>query len=276
MSLPAYKYASLQNDFILFDLTKFKHVALNQLLTPSYWQPKVMALTDRKNGIGADGVLTLSRHVSVNYPIANVFNPDGLNGDFSVNGIRCVADYLINQGPTQTSTDIMMGQHLIHCQKQLNGDILANIKHASYLDNFNINYGSQNHTAHRIDVGNPHLIIFGPMTIDELKKIGQTWSYYQGKPYNLSFAWPDVQKKNSYHLLTYERGLGFSNACGSAVIATFKALQTLSDSNQHSISFIMPGGVATCHVKKDHGIEFSAPVGGEKLPNSQNTLKIFL
>lgn len=85
------KYHGIGNDFILIDQRKAP-------VDESTFFTQIPRICDRHLGIGADGVLLLENSSLADLKM-RIFNSDGREADMCGNGIRCVADYEIQQEP---------------------------------------------------------------------------------------------------------------------------------------------------------------------------------
>jgi diaminopimelate epimerase len=80
------KAHGLGNDFILVAETD----------VPPDVSPWVQRLCDRHRGIGGDGVIVYARGTSG--PVMKLYNSDGLDGEISGNGLRCLAALAVRAG----------------------------------------------------------------------------------------------------------------------------------------------------------------------------------
>ena len=89
-----YKYQAAGNDFIIIDSTEaYSHGKGEQYL--SEWQACATRICHRRFGVGADGILLVSRLMGDNFDIkVDIINSDGSLAEMCGNGMRCVARYL--------------------------------------------------------------------------------------------------------------------------------------------------------------------------------------
>lgn len=95
MLITFHKYHGTGNDFILFESSK----PLEDILTSS----KIKELCDRHIGIGADGLILLSRHPQYDFEM-KFYNPDGKLTSLCGNGSRCAVNYALEKGLTKSKT----------------------------------------------------------------------------------------------------------------------------------------------------------------------------
>ena len=106
-TVPFFKYHGLGNDFIIVDAVD--DAALAQLA----WNSIAPAWCRRHTGIGADGVLVLSRCADADVAM-RIVNSDGSDAQMCGNGIRCVAKYVIERrGVRKSSLKIRTGSGVL-------------------------------------------------------------------------------------------------------------------------------------------------------------------
>ncbi len=95
--IPFTKFHGLSNDFI---------VARGKGL-PKSLPDLARSITDRHNGVGADGFITVLQPQSKNHDARiRFFNADGSEPEMSGNGIRCAAAYILGAKPSRHSVTI--------------------------------------------------------------------------------------------------------------------------------------------------------------------------
>jgi len=256
--LQQHYYGSLQNHFVLLDFTAVSLTDTAVRLKSCVFAHQVRLIIQQSTPIRIDGILALTQTETCEDPTAHVFNPDGTDGEFCGNGIRCIAYHLM-KNTSLTQLAIQMSGHTIRCHKQAQAIIAADISHARYHYKFKRIVSGVSYVFHRVSVGNPHLICFAPISSEALNQLGPVLRLHQGEQHNVSFVWPG-QQSGVYHLITYERGLGLSHSCGSAAVASACALnvhQRLAPAT--TLIFKMPGGQASC-ICFSTKIRLSAPV----------------
>ena len=120
-----------------------------------------------------------------------------------------------------------------------------------------------------VNVGNPHCVIFDRVKGDGLKILSsadrkdlerlavyiQTCGAFP-EGVNVSFA--EVVSRDKVDLLVYERGCGWTLACGSAAAATFVA-GVLNDKTAKGCEIVLPGGSAYLSLGADEHVKLSGP-----------------
>lgn len=236
------------NDFIL--IPDFK----DELeLTPNL----VRNLSDRNFGIGADGVIRMTRAGSRADFFMDYWNSDGSVAEMCGNGIRCMAASLRERELLEFSN--------------ISIETRAGIKDVEVLEDkrVRVNMGPpifnpreipmiwQGHNAIGINLdtsegelkgvvalsmGNPHLIVF-VTDIDaiEISKSGPDMEVDQHFPNKTNFEVVQVDSPSSIRVKVWERGVGETLSCGTGACAAAVAARVLSETNE-VVKVSMPGG----------------------------------
>jgi len=173
---------------------------------------EISQFCDRRFGIGADGVLAISRADSIRM---DYWNADGSSAEMCGNGLRCAARYAYDKGwapdrnyPIQTA----IGARGV---KVLADDVEAEIGRAKVTGHTEID-GDR---YHLIDVGNPHAV----MLVDDLNstdvgrvgpRVGTDPQFEGGT--NVEFA---SFKDGRVEMRVWERGVGETLGCGTGMVA---------------------------------------------------------
>ncbi|MES2503265.1 MAG: diaminopimelate epimerase [Myxococcota bacterium] len=171
-----FKYEGLGNDFIL--------VSGKPSLSPL----QVSGLCHRHSGVGADGVIFVYRESQ--HWWMKVFNADGSLAQMCGNGIRCVAQWLFDQG--HLVSEIMTDAGLKRCTREAEG--------------WAIDMGVAQIEGNRVSMGNPHLVIQGPV---DSKLIDPS--------VNTEFV--TIMNDREIEVVVFERGVGETLACGTGACA---------------------------------------------------------
>lgn len=260
-----------QNKFFILDQT-----ALQTKLS----QPELVALakhvTEPETGLldGADGLLVIddSDHPDT-LGSMQVINTDGSIASMCGNGLRTVSRYLSDKfGKDQFKVETMDSDLHVHREADLADNVptfsveispVTFAKETLPFDNLGtdtlINKAvpefapGLKFTA--ISVPNPHLISFVDEETMHSKTLGQLGKMLNDpNPYfpdgvNVSFA--QILDHNTLFVRTYERGVGFTNACGTGMSATSLAFclnhPEMADFDE-LISVYNPGGMVKTRV----------------------------
>lgn len=250
-----YKYQSLGNDFILVDWTHHDSQDIVRATRDVSWPRYVQKLCDRHFGVGADGILFITRRTK-RQAYVTLFNSDGTFAERCLNGIRCVAHYLYraniktlpspsSQHLSTYSCDIIMGGTKTRCNvvDQSGVIISSDIGCAQYQGKRRINILGKTLNGYLVNVGNPHFVLLKKTTVDWLTKHGARIERHATFPHrtNVEFVSEHQQlpadvhdhdvhhtgclpSTKTYDILIYERGCGITLACGTGAAAVLRVL----------------------------------------------------
>lgn len=177
---------------------------------------EIIRLCSRHFGIGADGILVLSRSNKADFRMT-IYNNDGHEAEMCGNGIRCLVKLAYRSGIIDKINDITI-------------ETFAGIKIANIIGNeVQINMGCgeilenpmKKYDLYCASVGNPHAI----MVIDDLDKIdiasvGYEIENYSGFVNKTNVEFVQIIDRNNIKIRVWERGCGETLACGSGTSAT--------------------------------------------------------
>lgn len=237
--LSFYKYQGLGNDFIIIDEmnVSVKTAGVNN---PSLSFSVLSKLCDRKFGVGADGVLTVfSTLAEKTAAYMHVTNSDGSVAEMCGNGLRCVVQWLIDQGKVETNfkgnilTDsgvrsIKVKNNLITVDMGLadftsaanKGEIIE--KWFSLPKELNVLKSKVKGTA--VEIGNQHLVLDYMTNDDEVNKIGPYFSNLPLFPKQANIEFVEILNQHEIKLTVWEHGVGLTLACGTGACAAVSAL----------------------------------------------------
>ena len=260
-----------ENHFFLLD-----QATLDQQLNDAELTALAQQITNPQTGIldGADGVLVVnsSSHENVLGQM-RVINADGSEASMCGNGLRTVSRYLAEKNhANQFKVETLTADLQVSRQNDLAPEVPAFSVEISPVrfkpaDFPFTNLGNDalidqpvpalapglNFTA--IAVPNPHLIRFvdeATMNSDVLGELGARLNGvndYFPDGVNVSFA--QILGKNQLFVRTYERGVGFTNACGTGMSATSLAFAMVHPNLgefDHTITVYNPGGLVKTQV----------------------------
>jgi diaminopimelate epimerase len=212
----------LGNDFVVID-------GPTQLTTE-----EIRELCDRRFGIGADGVLVVTRGDPVRM---EYWNADGSPAEMCGNGLRCVARYAYDKGwaPDRNFTvQTPIGERGVRVLEDRVEAELGLTRVTGHTD-------FDGERLHLIDVGNPHavMIVADPETVDVAtlgRRIGTDSQFPNGT--NVEFA---TVHDGQVTMRVWERGIGETSACGTGMVAA-AFVATKTDKLEGSIPVNVPGG----------------------------------
>jgi len=101
--------------------------------------------------------------------------------------------------------------------------------------------GSPDVNVFDIMVGNHHLVVFEKLNSEERTTIGEALQTHEDYPGGINVNFADVQGQNLINLQTWERGTGFTHACGSGACATLVAANILGYTDASAVVSQMGG-----------------------------------
>lgn len=203
------------NDFVLMD-NRAKSIALSAA--------QVTRLCDRRQGVGADGVMLLVPARTGNADWAwDFYNSDGSAAEMCGNGARCFARYV--QKLTGGSDKISFETKAGIIQARLHGEaVTVQLTAPRGLRlNESVALKSGPATLHSVDTGVPHAVMFVPdadqAMVQALGAEIRRHAHFAPRGTNVNFA--QLLGPNSIRVRTYERGVeGETLACGTGVTAS--------------------------------------------------------
>jgi diaminopimelate epimerase len=250
------KYHGIGNDFIVVD----------EPVHPTLTQEQVRRMCDRHRGIGGDGVLLVreSPHPGTEptmgaMPTMTVLNRDGSTAQMCGNGIRCVALHLLRRGslppgqPVWIETDA--GPHectVVHADSLGDSPHRAMVRVQMRAPEVKpiMTLSAQGRTlqALAVSMGNPHIVTFDELG-DARHALGPALETHPSFPGGVNVNFARMQDDGSIELHVWERGAGWTQACGTGACATATAAVTLGLIAPGSpIQVMLPGGPLTIDV----------------------------
>lgn len=257
-----------ENDFYLLDKTSLDYDLSEQELINLTKQ-----VCHRKTGLfgGADGILVVDRGQSaVVDGQMRVMNADGSEASMCGNGLRTVARYLTEKlnkdallvetmhGPLHTkkmpelATDVSTYQVEISPVSFRLKDVPMVAEQTEWMNQIIPELSDSLHFS-VVAVPNPHLITFvdhATLTSDLLQLIAEKVNgSYPVFPDGANVSFVEILGPQKIFVRTYERGVGFTNACGTAMSASslFYVLLHQGKMSQ-DILVLNPGGMVKTRV----------------------------
>ncbi len=261
-----------ENSFFLLDQTTLTTPLADETLVALAKQ-----LCDRQSGLleGADGLLVVSADAAAAGRMT-VINADGTYAKMCGNGLRTVSRYLSEKtGRDEFQVQTAEASLRVHRAPQLAEGVpafgveispvsfaasalpFADLGHEEIVDQVLPEiHPTLRFTA--IAVPNPHLIAFvdeDALNGEAIEAIGKRLN--AANPYfpegvNITFA--TITGQNTIFARTYERGVGFTNACGTGMSATSLALVLTHPevaSRDTPITVYNPGGMVQTIVHQE-------------------------
>ncbi|HEV7675578.1 MAG TPA: diaminopimelate epimerase [Candidatus Angelobacter sp.] len=216
MNVPFTKASACGNDFLIID----------GVHAPADLHEFSKRISDRHNGVGADGVEWLFPATDADIR-ARLINADGSEAEISGNGTRCVAAYLVSQGHTgkiAISTDAGVKHCQLVSREDRRFEFEMEMGQPQVGDEFSMTVGFAPTHGTPVSMGNPHYVVFvsefSPVWQKEGAEIGRHQDFKDGV--NVEFV--RVIGEHDIEVRFYERGVGETlssgtGSCASAVAA---------------------------------------------------------
>ena len=257
------------NDFPLID-------ARSLSLADSQWASVARALADRRGPVGGDGLLLLGQGPENAAFSMRMFNADGSEAETCLNGLRCVARMGFEAlgiaraqvGLKTSSAEVVRDAELapgVYTVRETAGpaglDVAAwplDAGLARIVDAVVPPLGSaRRFTA--VAMPNPHLVAFVDAVDEaELVAIGERCEAAPAwLPNRANVSFVEVRGPDLF-VRTFERGVGLTDSCGSAMAASsFAACLTGRLAYETPITVFNAGGLVRAQVSRDAMVSLS-------------------
>lgn len=218
------KYNSSGNDFIIFYSDEKKD-----------WANIAKILCEEKSGIGADGMIIIKKHPSLDFQW-EFYNKDGSKAKMCGNGSRAAAMFAYKNNLAKENMSFLTKAGIIKSQiiKKINEHKFIVKTSLTDIEKLNEAFISCGKKWFFYDSGVPHLVSF----VDDIDKMDLKLARFLRKKYNANVNFAKIED-NKLKVRTYERGVeGETLACGTGMSACFYALN--KDLNIKNVSQIVP------------------------------------
>jgi diaminopimelate epimerase len=215
------KMSGAGNDFVVLDKNQNANFQVTQNI--------IRKLCDRRNGIGADGLITIEDSSSNDF-VMNYYNADGSTGSLCANGARCALLFASKTGRIKEKSANFLSNGVAY-----KGEIISSSEIKFYLNppkkikyNFRVKAGGKLINAHYADTGSPHVVIdieesegfLSSLERVPVESLGREIRYLpEFSPGGTNVNFINVDGK-IIHIRTYERGVEAETlACGTGSAA---------------------------------------------------------
>lgn len=258
------KMHGLKNDFIVID-------NLDNNIKLSYNQ--IAFLCERKASIGADGLILICPSKIADIKM-EYFNSDGSEAQVCGNGLRCAAKYAFDNGIiknknlTIQSCDKVYKCEIVKTDENYKADLISVNMGKAEFEKTGIPVKTKNESPLDIcfkteditiklsaaAMPNPHaVIIVDDFNLKDIKKIGSALQNSEMFPQKVNVNFVKINSKDNVELITYERGVGITQACGSGACATGAVLNKKGIC-KNKINIKMTGGDLIIEILSDGDI----------------------
>ncbi|MDR1512316.1 MAG: diaminopimelate epimerase [Propionibacteriaceae bacterium] len=249
------------NDFVIL---QDRHA----LLSPS--PDDVRFLCDRRRGVGGDGLLRVTK--AEHFPewegepslwFMDYRNADGSIAELCGNGARVFVRYLLEQNlASGDRIAIATRAGLVSASVERDGRITVTLgRPRREDDSTTIHASGRDWTAHHIDVGNPHAVVWlaseselGTLDLHHPPTFPPD-RYPDGG--NAEFVWS--LDTGHIQLRVWERGVGETPSCGTGVVAAAFDHLSVAGRSTGAVRVTTPGGTLDVRIDADGLAHLAGP-----------------
>lgn len=225
-----HKYEGLGNDLIFFEGSEDHR--LEDVTDRTAW---MTGLCDRHLGVGADGIMFVE-HTPDDDLLASIayYNADGSPAEMCGNGLRCAGLFLHHLGHAAVGewfTVQMSGAGPRRCRiEKANGhqgtvevEIGTPERGRGARDEPDtLELFVEGRDVHLLplSVSNPHAVTFQHIDREHMQTLGPAIEHDEHFPERVNVEFATVAEDGAIDLVVWERGCGFTQACGSGACAT--------------------------------------------------------
>ena len=258
------------NDFPLID-------ARDLALSEDEWARVAVALADRGGSVGGDGILLLTAGDATHEFGMRMFNSDGSEAETCLNGLRCVARagfealgidearVRLKTSDAHVSRDPDLAAGVVTI-REVAGPVDLDVSHwpmhvgVKRIVEAPIAQLGSERVFTAVAIPNPHLVCFVE-TIDEAELVAlgtQCEAAPDWLPNRANVSFVEVRGANLLFVRTFERGVGLTDSCGSAMAAsTYAACLTRRCGFGTEITVHNRGGLVRAEAREDGMVRLS-------------------
>lgn len=245
----------LGNDFVIFNSTEKK------LHDPKF----IKKISDRKTGIGCD-LVVITKNSDTEYCDihAKFINSDGTTAEVCGNALRCLGKEFFKLKQKKHLV-IETDKRLIDIEDYGNGNICVDMGKPKYdCNSIPLTSKNNNNTisfdleylkiGYALNVGNPHLVFFvEQLNKNLLEKNSQEIENLEFFPEGVNISIVKIINKQLVKIMTHERGVGVTQACGSAACASVLIAKE-KDHVTDKVCVEMTGGKLNIEITSDNNV----------------------
>lgn len=215
MTIRFTKMHGLGNDFVIIEAMDAPF---------SMTSEEIQRMGDRHLGVGFDQLLVIEPSARADFTY-RIFNSDGSEVSQCGNGARCVALYIKHMGLSlQQEIRLATRESEILCHVQTDGIVSVQLPPPKF-EHADIPFEPSRPTTNRkkfflANVGNPHaVIVVSDFEGLDLVEVGEKFVDDKRFPEGVNVSLAQIISPKKMRLEVYERGVGPTQACGSAACA---------------------------------------------------------
>ncbi len=228
--VPVTKMHGTRNDFLVIDERTAHNGDLREF---------ARHYCERRSGIGADGVLIIEPSNCADVKM-RIINADGSEAETCGNGLRCVARYLEEHGEGEGRTiETLAGVHSTSVVSRSPEFLVRVSMGTPILEPRDLPFAN----AVFVSLGNPHVVLFA-QSLDavDLENAAAKLTGLPGLEGGANLHVAVLRGAADLLVRHWERGVGFTQACGSGAIACAAAARARG-SVSAPVNVYVPGGL---------------------------------
>ena len=222
------KYEGTGNDFIIFEMSELEGLQYSLL---------AQKVCDRRFGVGADGMIVVSPSTVASIQMI-FYNADGSLATMCGNGIRCFAKYVYDHQLVDTkvfTVETLAGIFNVEIieNEEAKSMVCVNMGRPNYFDssvptlesgepfiNQVIEIDQVPYTVSSLFMGTIHTVLFVE-EIDEFEvvRLGSAIENHPLYPMKTNVNFCKIIDSNHLDVVTWEKGVGMTLACGTGSVA---------------------------------------------------------
>ncbi len=235
------KFQGTGNDFIIFKASDLNGIDYNEL---------AKKVCNRNFGIGADGMIVVDES-SITDIKMGFYNADGSIATMCGNGIRCFSKFVYENGivnKTKFEVETLAGIMKIDVNVEHNQVISVKVNlgkplfsskeipkviDESHFINKEININNEKFKVSTLIIGTIHTVLFVEEFDDiEFARIGKLIENHEIFAMKTNVNFCKVIDKENIEVLTWEKGVGLTLACGTGAAASFIISEMIHNCNK--------------------------------------------
>ena len=232
------KYEGTGNDFIIFEMSELEGLQYSLL---------AQKVCDRRFGVGADGMIVVSPSTVASIQMI-FYNADGSLATMCGNGIRCFAKYVYDHQLVDTkvfTVETLAGIFNVEIieTEEAKSMVCVNMGRPNYFDssvptlesgepfiNQVIEIDQVPYTVSSLFMGTIHTVLFVEEINEfEVVRLGSAIENHPLYPMKTNVNFCKIIDSNHLDVVTWEKGVGMTLACGTGSVACAFLSQKLYD-----------------------------------------------
>ena len=253
------------NDYIFLDLEDSSHS-----VSSDQWRDLAVKLSNRVSGlgsevsnistnpnnppygVGSDGLVLIEKmpqKLDIYQTKMRIFNADGSEAEVCGTAQRCVAFYLYQKtGKRNVCIHTLAGNRL--CTVENNNNVTTDMGFVEIEKKLSIKISGHVFTGYVVNVGNPHFVFITNSVLANNDSIWQKIENHEEFPKRINVENVTIVKNDEIKVRVWERGSGFTLACGSgACAAAFVGYKNYQLSEEINVK--LPGGEVQVQIQLD-------------------------